>query len=245
MQSVTPSNGVLSNDERGPELDASTWGALETLGRAFHVEQDGLQPVLEAILRAAVSSIDGTDFAGVNLVSGDVFVPQAVFGEPPNALDALQQRTNTGPCIDSARFQQVIRVDDMDGEQSWPEYAALALSLGVRSMLCTPMRVDSLRLGSISLYSTSPTAFDAVAERLAVLLGLHAAIALADARRRENLATALHNRDTIGQAKGILMERHRITADAAFGLLTKASQRTHRKVAAIADELAKFGVIED
>jgi AmiR/NasT family two-component response regulator len=34
------------------------------------------------------------------------------------------------------------------------------------------------------------------------------------------------SRDVIGQAKGILMERHRITPAAAFAVLVQASQTT-------------------
>lgn len=226
------------------EVDEATWGVLETLGRAFHIQDPSLQATLEAILHVAVQTVEGTDFAGVNLMIGDRFEPQAVLGAPPNALDALQQRSGVGPCIDSARTQTVIRADDLSRAENWPEYGALAVSLGVHSIICTPMWVDDQRLGSISLYSRVPAAFDHVAERLAGLLGTNAAVALADARRRENLSIALRNRDVIGQAKGILMERYRITSDAAFELLSRVSQRSNRKLAIIAEEVAATGVLE-
>lgn len=238
---------IMSIDqvETQQDLDASTWDALEVLGRAFHVEDSDPQSMLAAILRAAIVTVEGTDFAGINLLVKDKLVPQAVCGEPPNELDALQVRTGIGPCVDAARSQSVIRVDDLGNAENWPEYGRLAVSLGVRSMLCAPMRVDDLELGSISVYSRSLAAYGAVAERVAGLLGLHAAVALADARRRENLSIALHNRDVIGQAKGILMERRRITAEAAFELLSKTSQRRNRKLAAIAEEVASTGVLEE
>ena len=51
------------------------------------------------------------------------------------------------------------------------------------------------------------------------------------------LERALESRDIIGQAKGILMARQRITADAAFALLVRASQRTNIKVRDVAAEL--------
>lgn len=236
---------TLNEIELQQELDGATWDALKTLGRAFHVVDPSPQATLDAILHAAVTTVEGTDFAGINLMVGGQFVPQAVSGEPPNDLDALQQRTGIGPCIDAARSQSVIRVDDLDDAKSWPEYGKLAVSLGVRSMLCAPMRVDEPGLGSISLYSCSLAAFGQVAEQMAGLLGVHAAVALSDARRRENLSIALHNRDVIGQAKGILMERRRITADAAFDLLSRASQRRNRKLALIAEQVASTGVLDD
>ena len=49
-----------------------------------------------------------------------------------------------------------------------------------------------------------------------------------------DLRLALETRDVIGQAKGILMERHGISADEAFDRLTKVSQDTNTKVRDIA-----------
>jgi len=55
------------------------------------------------------------------------------------------------------------------------------------------------------------------------------------------LKVALLTRDIIGQAKGILMERYRITADEAFDLLRTVSQHKNRKVRDLAEELASTG----
>lgn len=52
-----------------------------------------------------------------------------------------------------------------------------------------------------------------------------------------NLEKALETRDIIGQAKGILMARQRIDADAAFDVLRLASQRTNKKLRDVASEL--------
>jgi AmiR/NasT family two-component response regulator len=50
------------------------------------------------------------------------------------------------------------------------------------------------------------------------------------------------NRDLIGQAKGILMERFKVTSDQAFAVLAKVSQDTNRKVSAVAEDLARTGM---
>ena len=57
----------------------------------------------------------------------------------------------------------------------------------------------------------------------------------------EQLELALETRDVIGQAKGILMERFRMTADEAFDRLRMASQHTNRKLNALARDLAETG----
>jgi AmiR/NasT family two-component response regulator len=57
----------------------------------------------------------------------------------------------------------------------------------------------------------------------------------------ENLQKALASRDVIGQAKGILMERFRVTADQAFHLLVEASQQENIRVVDLSASLAGSG----
>jgi AmiR/NasT family two-component response regulator len=51
------------------------------------------------------------------------------------------------------------------------------------------------------------------------------------------------SRACIEQAKGILMERHKITEDEAFTMLTHASQRTNTKLRDVAEELVRTGAL--
>ena len=71
------------------------------------------------------------------------------------------------------------------------------------------------------------------------------AVAIVDARKIANLEVALESRDIIGQAKGILMERFKVSASHAFGLLVAVSQHTHRKLNAVAEDLATTGELPD
>jgi ANTAR domain len=57
------------------------------------------------------------------------------------------------------------------------------------------------------------------------------------------LHAALESREVIGQAKGILMERYRLTPDAAFALLARASQDTNVKLREVAAELCQTGAL--
>jgi AmiR/NasT family two-component response regulator len=49
------------------------------------------------------------------------------------------------------------------------------------------------------------------------------------------------NRDLIGQAKGILTERYKVTGVRAFGLLVASSQAIDRKLRDIAEHLVTTG----
>ena len=57
----------------------------------------------------------------------------------------------------------------------------------------------------------------------------------------DGLKLALASRDTIGQAKGILMERYRLSADEAFERLRAASQSANRKLVDLARQLTETG----
>ncbi|MCU1352720.1 MAG: response regulator with putative antiterminator output domain [Acidimicrobiales bacterium] len=59
------------------------------------------------------------------------------------------------------------------------------------------------------------------------------------------LREAIVSRDVIGQAKGVLMATHRVTADAAFQMLVRASQRLNVKVRQVAEEVAATGALPD
>ena len=108
-------------------------------------------------------------------------------------------------------------------------------------MVCVPLRVHEQCLGTLSLYSERASAFTNHDERVTTLFATLAAIALAEAQRTDQLHTALDNRDVIGQAKGILMERHRLSAETAFGMLSQASQHVNMKLNTVARHLVETG----
>ena len=215
--------------------------SLDILTRALHVKNAELEPALQAIAATAVTTLSSAQHAGLITVSRGMLIPQATTGRPPQLLDQLQQKLNDGPCIDAAVQQTLIRIDDMHRESRWPDFAAEAESLGVCSMVCVPLRVHEQCLGTLSLYSERATAFNSHDERVTTLFATLAAIALAEAQRTDQLHTALANRDIIGQAKGILMERRRITSNTAFSYLSKASQDVNMKLTSVARHLVETG----
>ena len=221
--------------------DATAWALVEGVTRSLYVREATLAATLEAVLRAAVDVVGPAHSAGVNLLERGRFEPQAVFGEPPHHLDRWQQEHGEGPCIEASRSQQVIRLDDTTRETRWSGFGERAAALGVCSMLCAPLWIDETRLGSVSVYAGTTAAFSSREQTVVGLVATQAAIALGDALRTQQLRTMAANRDLIGQAKGILMERHKLTADAAFDLLRVASQNSNRKLVEVADGLVATG----
>ena len=78
-------------------------------------------------------------------------------------------------------------------------------------------------------------------ESTGILLASHAALAMAADRTQAGLLTAMDSREMIGQAKGILMERYKITGVEAFGLLVASSQAVNRKLRDVAEHLVATG----
>ena len=87
------------------------------------------------------------------------------------------------------------------------------------------------------MYSTSSDTIDPAAMHMAELFAAHASLTLGHARREEQLSTALVTRKVIGQAIGILMERHALDEDGAFAYLTRVSSHTNVKLRSVAQEI--------
>jgi GAF domain-containing protein len=234
-----------SDQQNLMEVTGGSAESLEILARALHVKNAELEPTLEAIASTAVTMLSPARYAALTILSRGELIPRASTGEPPLLLDRLQRKLGDGPCIHAAKYQSVFRIEDTGEDDRWPEFCAQAARLEVRSMLCVPLWIDERGLGALSLYADQAAAFGDPHERVAVLLATFAALALAEAQRADQMHEALGNRDVIGQAKGILMERHRVTADAAFGVLSRVSQAENLKLAEIARRLVETGELPD
>jgi GAF domain-containing protein len=230
-----------SDQEHLMEVTGPSARSLDILARALRVKNAGLQPTLEAIVSTAVRMLSPALYAGLTVFSRGELTPRASTGETPLLLDRLQQELGDGPCINAAKHQSIFRIEDTSRDERWPEFSAEAARLNVRSMLCVPLWINERSLGALSLYADQVAAFTNLHERVTMLLATFAALALAEAQHADQLHDALDNRDVIGQAKGILMERHSITADAAFGVLSRVSQAENMKLAEIARYLAETG----
>ncbi|HEX2072528.1 MAG TPA: GAF and ANTAR domain-containing protein [Geodermatophilus sp.] len=204
-----------------------------------------VETTLEAITAAAVATVPGAEEAGISfVVDRSRIEARAGTGERPMALDSLQDQLDEGPCYTAIREHETVHAPDVATEARWPRFAAAARERGVGSMLAVRLcRTADKELAALNLYAGTPHAFDADSEAVARIFAGHAALALAAAERAENLETALHSRDLIGQAKGILMERYKITPEHAFALLVRTSTLTNRKLRDIADELATTGAL--
>jgi len=195
---------------------------------------DGSEAVLSAIVGAAVPIVPGANWAGVSLVHRHQVEPAAATDDVVKRLDELQTTLDEGPALTVVDERRSLRIDDFAGNLLWPEFASTALELGVHAMMVFPLHVQRGVLGVLTLYASAPRAFTDDSTAVGEILAQHAAVALAGATAEEQLHLAVASRDVIGQAKGILMHRDRLTSLQAFATLTKASQETNVRLVDVA-----------
>jgi GAF domain-containing protein len=238
---VSESAGQPSADDTGTSLGDDVLAVrLSALARDLQ-RLSSAQEVLDRIVREVVEVVPGTDDATITVAERRRSASSAAASsERATLFDRLQSETGQGPCLDALFEQETVRVDDLTTDARWPELSRRVEELGARSIVCFQLFVTGdARLGSLNLLATEPDVFTDESEHIGLMFASHAAVALADAQKLEHVTTALINRDLIGQAKGILMERHGLDADQAFALLTRQSQHANRKLVEIARQVTQ------
>ena len=142
----------------------------------------------------------------------------------------------------------MVLVTDARVETRWRDYIQAAVERGSLSSLSVPLPVREGVSGALNIYGREADVFDEQSRSLATKFAPYAAVAAGNlfeyqtARElADNLQRALESRAVIDQAKGILMERHKLTADQAFQLLAHVSMQANVKVRAIAEHLVRTG----
>lgn len=235
---------TISDQVLGEEIPLSTVADVDlgqrmaAVARELRVEHSDPDRTLLAITESAVMNVPAAEAASITTVLQGKFVHSAALaGEIAAQCDALQEQLREGPCLESAVEQRTIRIDDMDTDDRWPRFAVEASGLGVKSMICFQLYVEGHNFGALNLHSTRAYAFGEDAESIGSLFAAHAAIAFSSAREEQQIRAALTTRDVIGQAKGMLMERYKLGAQAAFALLSKLSQDTNTRLADLAHQV--------
>jgi GAF domain-containing protein len=219
--------------------------ALSALSQ-FVVSKTSMAETLLRVSQITTDALPAADMAGISLLGEDGRPTTGVFTDPDAPeIDAAQYASGRGPCLDSWRQRRIVRVDDISRADTYPEFAAAALAHGVRSTLSLPLIAGEDAAGALNLYSRTLGGFTAADEEPGTLLASAAAIVLVNAsaywqatQLSEQLTHAMQSRAVIEQAKGILMARSpHLTADEAFDLLRKASQRENIKLRDIAKRI--------
>ena len=219
------------------EQDVELAEVFAEVARALLEEHD-VAPTLGRICELAAKTVDGCEAAGVSIVEGTQITSQSTTNDLPRILDQIQSETQQGPCIDAIKEHEVFLTGSLSQERRWPDFVQRAQEqTGVESILGVRLFASGDTLGALNLYSSERDAFNDQDIAVASVFAAHAAVALATARREEQLEGKAASRDVIGMAKGIVMARQKVSDEEAFDILRRASQRTNVKLRELAERV--------
>lgn len=189
---------------------------------------------------AMASTMLGCADAGVVVAHPDGRVESvATTGTLSPRVHQLQIMVNEGPGIEAVRTASAVVMDDVTIDTRWPECAAQAKAMEWRAYLAVPLRTSHATLGVLDFAAAEPGTFGKDDLDVAAMLAAHSSVALASARIDDGLRAAVEARHLIGQAEGILMERHGIGAGQAFETMRRRSVDKHVKLRQVAEDVIR------
>jgi GAF domain-containing protein len=220
--------------------------ALDGLAGLVLAEED-IQSVLQRVVDLAKEAMPTGAEASITLLRHEQATTAAFSGELALQLDEMQYRQGYGPCLEAALGGRPVEITDGRTEDRWPDYMPTFLARGALSSLAVPVTTSQLVAG-LNVYAPVADAFTDADRKVLTQFAAYTAVALtnmdalSDALdQAEALQKTLEHRAVIEQAKGILIERYKLTPDQAFRLLAEASMHTNRKLRDLAQDLVLTG----
>ncbi len=223
------------------ELSESLRAALATSARRLvdtRVDSPHSTAMLHTVVASALDMIPSAAGASVTMIDRHgAITTHAPSDDRVAGVDELQASLREGPCIDALHSvgDGVTDVADLgeEGQVPWPRLAPHVRRAGFAAVLSFQLSAGR-SAGALNIWGREPGGFSEHERLLGALFADQAAVALAGARRATELTRALINREAIGRAKGVLMERFRISDGEAFTMLIESSQSTNLKLADVA-----------
>jgi GAF domain-containing protein len=221
---------------------------LEYLSRSSLRERP-MEGLLQRVTDLVKTVMPGRSEASVTLLVRERPSTVVATGRLAVDLDEGQYDRGHGPCLHAAATREIAEIPDTRSEARWPDHTRRAAEHGNLSSLSVPLVIDDPQVsGALNIYARQPNAFDEATRCAATRIAPYAAVAAGNLYlyrralgRADHLETVLASRAVIEQAKGILMERHDMTAHGAFRILARASIHTHMTVRRLAEHLVHTG----
>jgi GAF domain-containing protein len=224
--------------------------ALELLGH-IRLTDYSMRSLLQEIAAVAQRSLPGGPETSVTLLTGDSATTVVHSGALALALDEVQYGRHGGPCLHAAETGETVEIIDTRSDTRWPDFAGDAARNGCLSCLSLPLPLHEGVSGALNIYAGRPAAFDDRSRGFAERFATYAAVVTGNMLvfesaldRIRNLEVALASRAVIDQAKGVLMERFKMTPDQAFQALVRVSMETNTKVRDIAERFVDTGELD-
>jgi GAF domain-containing protein len=204
----------------------------------------GLAPTLQQIADSA-KQLFSADGAGLMLVDAEGQLRWAsASDQTAQTLEDGQERLAQGPCAVAFSQRLPAAIRDIRSEPDWQEFAQVLVSEGICAALSVPVELDGGVIGTLDVYAAEPrdwgpsevAALQAYGGLVASLLSA-AVTAEVKGRLANQLQAALEHRWLIEQAKGVIMGREELDAQAAFERLRRAARNSTRRLADVAKDV--------
>ena len=221
--------------------------AVAELGRLSFAEHS-LESLLQQVVETAARLSSARPMASVTVLRQGQ--PATAVATDPVAveLDEAQYRRGEGPCIEAVTSDRPVQVLDARAETRWEGFGPATAERGYRSVLSMPLPAREPTPAGLNLYSTVIPRDDERSWHLLQRFATSVAVPVSNMflyqsalQRIRHLEVALDSRGVIDQAKGILMERFRLTADQAFQALARISMESNVRVREVAERFVATG----
>jgi hypothetical protein len=156
---------ISSQDQGWARAQASTkliteWSVDDLIaGRLLDllVERKDVGDVLYEMTQLGVDIVVGCESASITLIHDGVAATVASSDSSARSLDEIQYADGDGPCLQAARTDRMIRVDDLaDGPPQERPWREAALGRGVTASLSLPVPAGREVRAALNLYTVQP-----------------------------------------------------------------------------------------
>ncbi|MFL6222342.1 MAG: GAF and ANTAR domain-containing protein [Actinomycetes bacterium] len=204
----------------------------------------GLARTLQQVTDGA-KQLFRADAAGLMLIDAEGQLRWAsASDQTAQTVENEQERLAQGPCAVAFSQRLPAAIRNIKLEPDWQEFAQVLVSEGICAALSVPVELDGGVIGTLDIYARAPRDWDpsevaalqAYAGLMASLLSA-ATTAQVKGRLADQLQAALEHRWLIEQAKGVIMGREQVDAQAAFEWLRGAARSSTRRLADVAKDV--------
>ena len=218
---------------------ARSIGALGSLD-----PERGLAPTLQQVADGA-KQLFSADGAGLMLVDAEGQLRWAsASDQAAQTIEDGQERLAQGPCAVAFSQRLPAAIANIHTDPDWQEFTQVLLSEGISAALSVPVELDGGVIGTLDIYAREarewgPSEVAALQTYAGLVASLLSAAIAAQVKGRlaGQLQAALEHRWLIEQAKGVLMGREQLDAQAAFERLRRAARSSTRRLADVAKDV--------
>src|SRR5215207_4686791 len=206
--------------------------------------QRGLARTLQQVTDGA-KQLFRADAAGLMLIDAEGQLRWAsASDQTAQTVENEQERLAQGPCAVAFSQRLPAAIRNIHTEPDWAEFTQVLVSEGVCAALSVPVELDGGVIGTLDVYATrardwDPSEVAALQAYAGLVASLLSAAVTAEVKGRlaDQLQAALEHRWLIEQAKGVVMGRERLDAQAAFERLRGAARSSTRRLADVARDV--------